>query len=116
MTELALCLIESEDLFHPTAALATHVRRTRRIQPRWRSELVEDHEPRPGAVEIQVVCVGEQRRELRSGRSCADLRHGDAAVCASKPFHVTETRAHAERIQRAKADVANAVVFGNVDV
>src|SRR5262245_18193419 len=59
-----LRLVESVDRAHLALALAAQIRRAHGVLPRRGLEFVVDYDARPGTVEIEVVGVRDQRREL----------------------------------------------------
>ena len=116
MPEVALDRRQSVHRLDAALALAAQVGATGSEAVRRRIELVLDHEPRPGAIEVEVVGVGDQRRDLRPRRPRADLGDQRGTVRFAEPLHVRQAGAHSEHLESAKGDAPDVVETRMVDL
>src|SRR5580704_3099529 len=102
VAELVLQGVEAVNPDHRAAALTAQVRcADREAALRWR-EVAEYLETRPRRIHVDVVCVGEQGGELRSGRTRRNLTDGDIAAGTPEPLHVGQPGTQPERAQAAQ--------------
>src|SRR5579885_367643 len=114
--KLSLGLLQAVNRFHLPSPLTAEERSAAGVASRGRLELAVNHHARPREHEVNVVGARDERRDLRAGRTRADLGDGDAPVRAPKPLHVAQPRVHPQGFERAEGDAAYVVVLRVVNL